>query len=459
MQASGTEYTHKGDVKGDYNISSRDAFSGRWSYLRQDIFRNGIFPGIADGVGNQGAQFNTNHNFGGTWTRTITPSLINSLRLGYTRTYAFFEQSSAGLGSATDFGFKGIPSNALLDRSSLPLIAISNYNQLGTRNFRPQFQKPELIQVLEALNWVKGKHTVKAGFETRQKNNTFLDSNRTTPAYTINGNYTGEAFADLLLGLPYQFDANTQAIVEQLQKAYAGYVQEDWKVTRNLTLNLGLRYEYTTPYYGVGANKNINFDFKTGQLLFAKSATDYLVNPDYKDWGPRIGLAYEIVPSRLVFRGGYGLFYSGEDMSGSDVNLPENPPQLTPVTIVRQGTGPAPFKLSDPVPAGIFDNYNTSIVGLRAREPNYHAARVEQFNAALQWMLPVKSSLEVAYVGNRGHNLLAEYALNQTPFGVDGSIAANRPFPQWSGIQVGATRAESWDPLESTCRHASLSIL
>jgi hypothetical protein len=150
------------------------------------------------------------------------------------------------------------------------------------------------------------------------------------------------------------------------------------------------------------------------------------------------------VPNKLVLRGGYGIFYSGEDMSGSDVNLPENPPQLTPVTIIRQGTGPAPFLLSDPIPSGIFENYNSSIVSLRARETDYQASMIQQFNLAAQVLLPLKSTLEVAYVGNRGSRLFAEYAANQTPFGVDGSIAANRPYRQWSQITVGAQRAESW---------------
>lgn len=444
IQAQGTENTHKGDVKGDWNISSRDLFSARWSYLRQDIFRNGFLPGLADGVNNQGAQYNVNHNFGGTWTHTFSPNIINTFRLGYTRTYAYFQQASAGLGDATAFGFKGIPASAIAKDSSLPYINISSYTQLGTRNFRPQFQKPELIQVLDALSVVRGHHTFKFGFETRQRNNSFLDSNRTVPAYTFNANYTGESLADLALGQIYQFDANTQAIVEQIQKAYAGYAQDDWKIAPNFTVNLGVRYEYTTPYYGTGVNKNINVDLKTGNLLFAKSPTDYLVNPDYTNWGPRIGFAWQAKPNRLVFRGGYGIFYSGEDMSGSDVNLPENPPQLIPVTIVRVAGKPAPFLLSDPVPAGIFDTYNSSIVSLRAREKDQKSARVQQFNLALQYLLPLKSSLEIAYVGNRGANLLAEYAANQTPFGVDGSVAANRPFPQWSAIQVGATRAQSW---------------
>ncbi len=444
VQASGSENTHKDDVKADYNLSERDVFSARWSYLRQDIFRDSPIPGLADcGSCSQGAQFNTNHNFGATWTRTITPSVINFLRFGYTRTYATFEQASAHEQSATDFGFKGIPASSA-KTGGIPLMNVSSYQSLGVRNFRPQFQKPELFQFIDNVSVSKGSHSIRAGFETRQKNDSFLDSNRTVPAYTFNGNFTSEAIADLLTGNVYQFDANTQAIVEQLQKSYAGFVQDDWKLARNITLNLGLRYEYTTPYYGARPNVNINFDFKTGQLVTAKNPSDYLVNADHGNVGPRIGIAWQIKPQKIVLRGGYGIFYSGEDMSGSDISLPLNPPQLTPITLIRAGSGPPPLRLSDTIPSNLFDNYNTSIISLRAREKDYHSARVQQFNLALQFLLPLRSTFEVAYVGNRGQNLLAEYSLNQTPFGVDGSIAANRPYPQWSQITVGAQRSESW---------------
>jgi hypothetical protein len=189
---------------------------------------------------------------------------------------------------------------------------------------------------------------------------------------------------------------------------------------------------------------NINFDLKSGQLVFAKNPTDYTIGTDHKDFAPRIGIAWQALPNKLVVRGGYGIFYSGEDMSGSDVNLPENPPQLTPITIVRVGTGPAPFLLSQPIPSGIFDNYNSTIVSLRARETDYKAAIIQQFNLAVQYLMPLKSTLEVAYVGNRGGRLFAEYSANQTPFGIDGSIAANRPYPNWAQITVGAQRSESW---------------
>ncbi|MES1261079.1 MAG: TonB-dependent receptor, partial [Acidobacteriota bacterium] len=445
VSRDGTENTQKSDIKGDYNPSANDMFSLRWSYLRQDIYRDGIFDGIGDGVGNQGAQYNTNHSFGGTWTRTLTPSLVNVFRFGYNRTYAAFTHASVNGPGAEAFGFKNIPKEAIAaGNGGLPLIAVSNYNQLGTRNFRPQFQTPELFQFLETMSVVRGAHSMRFGFETRQKNNSFLDSTRTVPAYTFGGRFTGEALGDLLTGYLQQFDANTQAVVEQLQKAYAGYLQDDWKVTPSLTLNLGLRYEYTTPFYGKSPNRNINFDPATGQLVSAKSDGNYLVNADHSNWGPRLGAAWQIRPGKLVARGGYGLFFSGEDIFGSDINLPLNPPQLIPVTLTQVGSGPPPFKLSDPVPSGIFSSYNTNIVSLRAREKDFHAARIQQFNLALQYLLPGNSTLEVAYVGNRGNNLQATYALNQTAFGVDGSVAANRPYPQWSQITMGATRARSW---------------
>lgn len=442
---NGTEDTHKADTKADYNLSERDVFSFRWSFLRQDIFREGIFEGIADGANNQGGQFNRNHSFGATWTHTLTPSLINVFRFGYNRTYAAFTNAGIDGPGAAAFGFKNIPGDAIAKgNGGLPLISVTNYNQLGTRNFRPQFQAPELFQFLDSISLTRGVHTVRLGLETRQKNNLFQDLARTVPAYTFGGRFTGEAMADLLTGYVQQFDANTQANVEQLQKAYAGYVQDDWKVRPSLTLNLGLRYEFTTPYYAKGPNRNINFDPKTGLLVYPKGDGEYLVDADYSNIGPRIGAAWQIKPQKLVLRAGYGMFFSGEDIFGSDINLPLNPPQLIPVTLQQVGTGPPPFKLSDPVPNGIFSNVNTAIVSLRAREKDYHAARIQQFNVALQYLLPASSTLEVAYVGNRGRNLQATYALNQTAFGVDGSVPANRPYPQWSQITMGATRSQSW---------------
>ncbi len=443
-QAPGTEHDQKGDGKVDYNITEKNVISVRFSYLRQDIFNNGIFPGIADGVGNQGGQFNSNNSLGATWTHIFSPAIVNVARFGYTYTNANFTNASVNAGGAAAYGFS-FPSQAMYPGSGgLPLINPSNYNQLGTRGFRPQFQQPTMYQYIDSLSWVHGKHNVRTGFETRQKSNTNFNVSRTVPEYDFNGNFTGESLADLLTGNVYNFVADTQEIETILQKAYAAYIQDDWKVAPTLTLNLGLRWEYETPFYGTAPYENINFNFQTGQLVHGNGPTDYLVQPDHLDFGPRVGAAWQIIPEKLVFRGGYGLFYSGEDPSGSDVDLAANPPNFIPINLTEVGSGPAPILLSQPVPSTIFNNYNTQIISLTARQTNYHAARIHQFNVTLQYSLPLKSTLEVAYVGNRGYDLFAENAGNQVPFGLDGSVAANRPYPLWSGITVGSQVARSW---------------
>lgn len=444
IQAPSTERDHKGDIKGDYNITNQDVLSLRFSYLRQDIYNGAIFPGIADGVGNQGAQFNTNQSYGGSWTRIITPSMINAFRFGYTSTNANFSNASVNGEGAAAFGFQ-IPSAALLpSNGGLPLINPTGYNNLGTRGFRPQYQKPNLYQVLDNLSLVRGTHNIRIGFETRQKSNTNLNSNRTVPEYDFNGNFTGEALADMLTGQVYNLTANTQEIETILQKAYAAYVQDDWKVAQNLTINMGLRWEYETPFYGANPYRNIGFNFQTGQLIYSNNPADYMVHPDHRDFGPRFGLAWQAVPNKLVLRGGYGIFYSGEDVSGSDVDLAANPPQLISVNLTEVGSGPPPLTLSQPVPSNIFDTYNTTTISLTARQPDYHAALIEQFNIALQYQLPLQSTVEFAYVGNRGYREFAENAGNQVPFGLDGTVAANRPYPDWNSITVGSQVARSW---------------
>lgn len=439
----GVENTHKFDVRSDYIASPRDTLMARFSYLRQDISREQIFPGIADGVGNQGKQFNDNQSLGLTWTRTLTPALVNTLRYGLNRTYATFAHATVDGQTAADFGFRGIPAE-LQQVGGLPLIDVNNYNDLGTRNFRPQFQRPWLNQFVDILSLQAGRHFLRMGGELRLKNNTFVDITRRTPAYIVPGRFTGDSMPDLLLGYPEGVQLNTVPEVNQLQQAISGFLQDDWKLAPNFTVNLGVRYEYTTPYYGSGKNRNVNFDPFTGNLVFASDGDKYLVRQDWNNIGPRIGFAWQLSPEKAVLRGGYGVFYNGEDIYGSEANLPLNPPQLTQVVLQRQGNGPPPLLISDPIPAGVLDRYDSRTVSLRTREFNQSAGTIQQWNIALQLKTSKASTIEFAYVGNRGRNLFALYERNQTPFGVDGSIPANRPFPLWQGIQTGSSTARSW---------------
>jgi hypothetical protein len=455
-QRDGRENTHKFDTRSDYYVSAKDQVMARFSYLRQQFTRDAIFPGLADGVGNQGRQFNDNQSLAATWTRVISPAVVNTFRYGFNRTFAEFAHATVNAEKADAFGFRGIPAE-LLQVGGLPLIAVTNYRELGTRNFRPQFQRPYLNQFVDTVSVQAGRHFLRTGFELRLKDNTFIDITRRTPAYSFAGRYTNDGMADLLLGLPEGVQLNTVPQVQQLQRALSFFVQDDFKVSPMLTINLGMRYEYTTPYYGNGTNVNINFNPANQGLLVAGRDGNgkYLVTPDRNNFGPRLGAAWQIRPEKVVLRAGYGIFYNSEDMYGSEANLPLNPPQLIQATLIRVGTGPAPIRLSDAIPNGVLSNFDSRLVALRTREREQRSGLIQQWNVALQFQLTRASTFEVAYAGNNGRNLFALYERNQTPFGVDGSVAANRPFPLWQGIQTGASRARSkYNALQTKFEHS-----
>jgi len=443
VQLPADEDTHKYDIRSDYNASDTDQVMVRLSWLRQDIFRTPIFPGIADGVGNQGRQFNKNYSGAVAWTKTISPTLVNTFRFGINYTFAEFAHATANDQKADAFGFRGFPAE-MLQVGGLPLIETANYNPLGTRNFRPQFQAPWMVQFTDSVSFILGKHNIRTGFDFRFKKNDFIDVTRRTPAYAFDGRFTNDTMGDLLLGSPWRLLVNTVPQVDQRQNIWAGFVQDDYKVAPTVTLNLGLRYEYTTPYWGEGTNRNVNFDPTTGRLVQATDKDRYTVTPDRNNWAPRLGLAWQAIPGRMVIRGAYGLFYSAEDFYGSEANLPLNPPNFVQVGLQQTGlNAPPPIRLSDPLPADILTRFRTENLALRTRERENRAALIQQWNAAFEFTVAQDATFEVAYVGNNGRNLLALWERNQTPFGVDGTIPANRPFPQWQNIQVGATRARS----------------
>lgn len=452
VQRAGRENTHKFDVRTDYRLSPADRVMVRYSFLQQAINRDAIFEGLGDGVGNQGEQYNRNQSVGVTWTKILGSRTVNEARLGYNRTHSRFAHATANSTTATEFGFVGLP-DFVNTTGGLPLIDFSNYNDLGTRNFRPQYQNPKQWQFVDTLTRAMGRHSIRAGFEVRLKNNELVDITRRTPAYTFNGQVSGNDIADLLLGMPRALTATTVPVIEWKQQAYAGFVQDDWKVNPNLTLNLGLRYEYATPYYGAGENQNINFDFNTGQLIFPSSGDKYLMDPDRNNFGPRLGFAWQAKPERLVVRGGFGIFYSMEDMRGSEGIIALNPPALIQATLIGTGNS-SPVGLSDPFPSNLLANYNPSTVSVKARSRNQQAATVYQWNLATEVLLTGNTTLELAYVGNAGRNLLANLSVNMVEFGLDGSVPSNRPFPGWQQISYNITEgASSYHSLQTKLEH------
>jgi hypothetical protein len=331
----------------------------------------------------------------------------------------------------------------------IPGIVLTNYHPLGTGPWRPQFANPVGYQANDAISIVHGAHTMKMGLDFHQTTNSFVDLQYRTVSYSLQGRYTNDDAAELLLGLPQSVSGSTFYEGHMRQNNWGAYFQDDWKIRPNLTLNLGLRYEYITPFYGLEPFTNVNVNYaKGGQLEAAPggqplvfgavtASNKYTLNPTHTDFGPRLGLSYQM-RKRIVLRAGYSIYYDGADITGSTGNLLLNAPNVFVVTLQRAGTGPAPLVLSQALPSNFLDTSQvlSSNLGFESRTPDWIPVKIQQWNVGLQFMVTNKSVFELAYVGNYANHLgFAIGNVNRSPYGIDGSIPANRPLPRYNTVE------------------------
>jgi len=233
------------------------------------------------------------------------------------------------------------------------------------------------------------------------------------------------------------------------------FIQDDYKFTPKLTLNLGLRYEYATPPVERD-NRFSNFDPVIGKDVFAKDGGIFersLIHPDRNNFAPRFGFAYSPT-SRWVIRGAYGIFYTHTVRQGREGLLGFNPPFLVDNTIQTNETGSAAvasaavFRLVNGYPAGLLDPTSLApTIGRRAQDANQRTPYIQQYSFGMQYELLKDLLLDVAYVGNKGTKLNGFRNLNQRAVitNANGSQSAGaRPYPafgdiQWMENRVGST--------------------
>ncbi|MFN0168899.1 MAG: carboxypeptidase regulatory-like domain-containing protein [Bryobacteraceae bacterium] len=246
------------------------------------------------------------------YTHVIRPTLINDFRAGYNRFVWLYFHDNAGRDFAREAGIQGLPTDK--DLVGFPLIGITNFTGWGDGAFVPNLTRPDAtIHATDSLTWIKGRHTVKGGFDFRWNDRFFLTGSAFRGNFSFNGRYTaatplgvGNAYADFLLG--YASGASRTVGTEygySQSRFYHYYVQDDWKVNRRLTLSLGLRYEWNPPYYTKN-NRLANFDLNTGRMVYAdlslvpqglpfpvgQAISRSTINGDKNGFGPRFGFAY-----------------------------------------------------------------------------------------------------------------------------------------------------------------------
>jgi Carboxypeptidase regulatory-like domain/TonB dependent receptor/TonB-dependent Receptor Plug Domain len=444
----------------DYRVNSSNDIFGRYAFTKRNRFVPGFFGGIPDGTDTSawGNSDIKSHSLTIGWNRMITPTLVNQFRFGYSRSAADTVQDPFGQGTTTDF-VPGVPDSDVV-QGGLPAIIISGFSpRLGSPDFLPKFQHSQQFQYTDTLSWIRGPHTVRFGTDVMLPLKLeYLDVPNTRGRLTFDGSFTqfagglsgtGAPLADFLVGTARNAALSNLNIVNQRRHMYAFFAQDDWKFRPNLTLNLGLRYDFGSPAYELN-NRLANFD-----PVAAASATNNaqavaslrlgaggsladraLVKPDRTNFAPRLGFAYS-PGTNWVVRGGYGIYYNLLDRMGSEDQLSLNPPflvnfnftsnTLTPAATFATGFGPSTL---DPATVSLAQ------VQLRGANPNSSTSYIQQYSVGVQRELGGDWLAEIAYVGSKGTHLFTLRDLNQPLPGQTNLTRAQRfPFPAFGLVE------------------------
>jgi hypothetical protein len=394
-----------------------------------DLRRNlpGIFSAIdpiADGTlgSTDGINLDRGTSITLAWIHTFSPALFNDAHFTFNRAASHSEPDALGNYVAPQFGLTGIPNFGPATSGGLPEIDISGFQQLGSPRWLPQSQFAQVWQIKDAVTYVKGTHALKAGFEWRRDADNFTDLCCTRGFYNFSGQYTGQGLTDFLLGLPANQELENLDVAHIYRDGVSWFVGDTWRTTSRLTINYGLRYEYTSPLYERD-NHVTNFLPSTGALYTVPSNASgaygrTTVHPVYDNFAPRVGLAYQITP-KLVWRAGAGIYYSSYYRYGSESQTALNPPFLTDHAVNNSPTQAPPLLLQNGFPANflnpvaITDIAAVSQLQLRTVDPNLKPSTTYEYSFGFQYALFNDWMIEAAYVGNQSRHLWDLSNLNQ----------------------------------------------
>jgi outer membrane receptor protein involved in Fe transport len=426
----------------DFRVSDNDNIFGRYIYSDRFRYVPGFFGGILDGTSTSawGRNFLKSHGAVVGWTKVLGASLVNEARFSYAKGINDGTQDPFGESGMSQIGFRGVPEDPRV-AGGIVGIDIDGHIRIGSPNFMPKFQHTDQFQYLDTLTWLKGRHQWKFGADVMfPMRNEYFDVAPTRGNLRFQSTFTGNAFADFLLGYPNRAELTNVLVVNQRLWSTSFFVQDDWKVSDSLTLNIGLRYDFTTPSLEAD-NRMANFNPDgRGSLVFASdgSISDRaLVNPDKNNFAPRIGAIYKFT-DRTILRGGYGVFYNQFDRIGSEDQLALNPPGLRNIQINSASGATTPvFFMRDGFPANFLDESNLVIRNLKLRAATEDSPRtvVHQFGGGLEHQLGRDFVVSADVIGSFTRNLAVLRNLNQPLAGTRDANGAV-PYPDFGNIQL-----------------------
>ena len=426
------------DMRFDYHISSKDTIFGRYSWYDFNALRGAPLPGLArGGVGNdRSLDDNRGRHMVVNYTRVVSPSIVNEFRFGYKWLDVLKRNDSdVPLTEANSkYGIKGVPQPERGEIFGLTRILFTGrlgHRGLGGAFFQPNQKDTRTLMFVDTMTWLKGNHSIKIGADIRIDDTNINGSQWARGELRFNGRYTGIGIGDGLVGWVDRARLSNLVFGQMRFNSYMFFVQDDWKVTPNLTLNLGLRYELTTPYWEKNGRAQItDIDPSSptfGQIRYANPNGGIeeraLQKLDTNNWAPRIGFAYRI-GDRWTVRAGAGIFYGGAMALGASARTMRNFPFTSTISKRGKKTKPA-FIAADGFPPDFLGDPNfrpTHVSELppnsthRTWDDNLPWPQVHQWNLSIQRQLSDTLGLTVAYVGSGTQNI--HYAYNANAAGI-----------------------------------------
>jgi Carboxypeptidase regulatory-like domain/TonB dependent receptor len=440
----------------DQNFSEKDRIFGRFLADPGQVITGTVFP--TPGIDPFGNLNNTYYyNASATWFHNFTPTLINELRATYSQRENV--NISAGANSNIDqkIGLTGT------NQAFAPTVVVNGFQTLGNPSLQQRLQVPFIgDEIVDNLSWQHGKHQVKFGFEYRYNINVDRYSPTAGGDFTFTNKVTGSSLASLLLGRVYSASLQENESLHSRANSYGAFIQDDWRVTPNFTLNVGLRYDLDSPRWETHDRQN-SFDPTAinpvsgtpGIITFAgvNGVGKYSNNWDWNNFGPRVGFAWKVKPD-TVLRAGGGVLYTGEYDEATPIDAsagfslrgsyssPDN--GITPAFYLQNGLPPITLPTAADLTPGfgavpVGQNPTTAVDFL---QPHHSNGYIYQTSLDIQHEIAKDFVFDVTYVGTFGHRLPSptHENINQVPTNLlgPGNTQILRPFPQFSNVELDA---------------------
>jgi hypothetical protein len=442
-------HNDKYSAKFDVQLTPQLRSFARLGYRDVDISDQPPIPLPSGGAGNgftyvQSLQLAT----GMTWAPSDNQLL--EFRFGFSRTKAGKNPPALGSpGAEVDYGIVGLPTDERVS-GGLPAQIIPGFSDLGRQATNPQWQFPTAFN--PKINYTRtfGRHSVKTGVEYQHVRTEVQDVNPLYGRDEYSGRFTRPVgststassynLADFMLGLRSRYALTNFFIANLRQNLYFAYVQDDFKVSPKLTLNLGLRYEYATPQWEADNNLT-NFDPATRTMIRAQDGSieeRALIDPDRNNFGPRLGFAFS-ADDRTVVRGGFGVSYIHFHRAGGGNVLPINGPQVINAVINQAPADAAFVPTQGGYPDGLTDpsRFSPTLANITYMPPDTKTSSVQSWFVSVQREVVKNVVVDLAYVGNKAENLLLFANFNQARPNNPGeslSLQARRPIAEFGDI-------------------------